>query len=365
MRGNLAEHSAPVLRMPGPALGRASVGSGATYFPTSITGKGRPILGHMPPPKKSTPKPPPADDYTVGTEALVMAPQALLQLPAEIVGIALEQPVYEPNAAEELFQAYLPRLKAIGADRLQFPRLDVSAVSRTLLGVYAFTQIPHVFAIYEAQAAGGQFVLANLDRLRKVTLVLIHAFRKVEAAGALKTAAKVSPELDTESLEVEKRMQKVCEDFFPDDPLVLSLRPGTGYIDRGYDLFGYADVYEQNASAVAGHVQYRATDKDTARSLAGRLLAAVDQSMNEAQKLAFDQLRRTWTLLLAVYFEVQRVGLCGLRYDPAAQDRFPSVYAVGRKGGGRKKAAPEQAPNVPAEPPPAPAAPAEAKPANK
>ena len=132
-------------------------------------------------------------------------------------------------------------------------------------------------------------------------------------------------------------MQRVCEGFYPDDPAVQELSPGTSYLDRAYDLLGYADVYAKRP-AVAGHVAYRETDKADAHRLAGELLAALGKEMNAEQKLAFDLLRRAWTFLKPVYFEVQQVGLAGLRYDPAREQRFPSLYVVGRKGVGRKKA---------------------------
>lgn len=297
--------------------------------------------------KKRSPKHEPPIPYVAGTDPLAVGPPALIHLPAELVGVQPAPPAYDPDTAEALLTAYLPRLKAIPPDRLDFPRVDVDAVSRTLLAVYAFTQVPQLRSLFEAAASAGQFDMVNLERLKEVTLVLIHTFRKAEAAGALKTSAKVPAELDAESLEVEKRLQAVCEGFFPDDPFIQQLRPGTGYIDRAYDLLGYADKYDANSAVVAGHVLYRATDAADARKLAGKLLAAVNTTMNPPQKLAFDQLQRVWTFAVPVYFEVRQLGLAFLRYDPSRDERFPSVYVVGRKGSGRKKASKEEAPTGP------------------
>ncbi len=307
--------------------------------------------------KKRSPKHEPPIPFVAGTDPLAVGPPALIHLPAELVGVQPEPPVYDPETAEALLTAYLPRLKAIPPDRLDFPRVDVDAVSRTLLAVYAFTQVPQIRSLFQAAATAGQFDMVNLERLKEVTLLLIHAFRKAEAAGALKTSAKVPADLDTESLEVEKRLQAVCEGFFPDDLFIQQLRPGTGYIDRAYDLLGYADKYDANSAVVKGHVLYRPTDASDARKLAGKLLATINTEMNPAQKLAFDQLQRVWTFEVPVYFEVRQVGLGLLRYDRSRDERFPSVYTVGRKGSGRKKASKEEAP---AEPPVA-----EGKPGNK
>jgi hypothetical protein len=289
-------------------------------------------------PQKSSPHHDSLTIFTPGFDPLAFGPPALTRLPAVLAGIQLDLPVYEPEAAEALVQANRPRMVAIAADRLDFPRVDVDTVSRALLTAYALTQVPDLLAIYKGAAGAGQFDLANLDHLRDLTLILVHAYHKAGAAEALKTNARVPAELDKESAEVEKRMQKVCEDFFPDDPAIVALRPGTGYVDRAYDLLGYADKYDEKPSIVTGHVQYRATDKDAARKLAGRILAEVDQGRNPAQKRALDLLSRAWTTLKPVYFEVQQVGLAALRYDPVREDRFPSLYVVGRKGQGRKKA---------------------------
>lgn len=275
--------------------------------------------------------------YVAGADPLAVGPPVLMHLAAELVGFQPELPVYDPEVAETLLEAYLPRLKAIPPERLDFPRVDVDAASRALLGVYAFTQAPPVHSILVAQAGAGQFDLANLERLRDATLVLIHVYRKAESAGSFATNAKVPAALDAESLEVEKRLQAVCEAFFPSHPLVIALRPGIGYVDRAYDLLGYADVYVENAAAVSGHVQYRATDVADARRLAGQLLAVLDAGMNPQQQIAIDQLRRVWTFLLAVYFEVRHVGLAALRYEPSREERFPSVYLAGRKSSPRKK----------------------------
>jgi plasmid stabilization system protein ParE len=294
-------------------------------------------------PKKSSPHHEPLAIFTAGTDPLAFGPPALVRLPAELAGAKLELPVYEPKAAEALLDAWHPRLIAISPDRLDFPRVDVDGASRALFTAYALTQVPPMLAIYEAEAKAGSFNLPNLDALRDATMILVHTYYKANAAQALKTSAKVPAELDSQSAEVEARMQKVCEDFFPDDPVIAALRPGIGYVDRAYDLLGYADKYEEQAAVLAGHPQYRAADKDQARKLAGRILAEMDKDMNPAQRQAFDLLRRAWTLVKPIYFEVQQVGLAALRYDPARDERFPSLYTAGRKSPTRKKGSKSQA----------------------
>lgn len=310
----------------------------------------------MPPAKKSSPASPPSPGaYVPGTDPLNVAPAAVAHIAAELAAFAPQPPLYEPKVAAELLVAYRPRLAAIPADRLDFPRVDVDSVCRHLLAVYALTQHPAVRPFYEAAAAQGHFDLANLEHLKSVTLVLLHASRLADAAGAFRNA-KVSADLDAKSAEVEGRLQKVCEHFFGNHPVLGPVlrrySPGTGYLDRAYDLLGYADIYEeQHAIVSTDPLHYRTTDREDARKLAAQILQEIGATMGPEAREAFDLLRRTWTLLKPLYFEVQQIGLAALRYDPQREERFPSLYVVGRKGQGRRKGSAEaSAAGAPAQP---------------
>jgi hypothetical protein len=281
--------------------------------------------------------------HVVGADPLVVAPPAAANIAAALVTFTAQRANYDPQVAADLVIALHPRLSTISPKLLDFPRVDVEAVARAMLDVCSLTHFPPVLALYKAEAAQGQLKLANLDDLRDLALVLLHAFRLADVAGAFRTT-KVSADLDAQSAEVEARIQKQCEHFFMNDatlgPLLIQLRAGTGFLDRAYDLFGYADIYEQKHATVSlDPVFYRATDLADARRLGAQILSEIDASMNQAAREAFDLLKRAWTLLKAVYFEVQQAGLWLLRYDPQREERFPSLYAVGRKGQGRKKAA--------------------------
>lgn len=304
----------------------------------------------MPKPQKTSPQRETAVAYTAGSDPLAFGPSALTSIAAALASFKAEPPAYDPTAAGDILVAYRPRLTAIAADRLDFPRVDVDAVCRALLAVYSFTQFAPVLAVYKAAAAQEQFDMANLAHLREVTLLLLHAYRLADAAGAFRST-KISAELDAESAEVETRIQKVCEHFFGEHavigPVLRQLSPGTGFLNRAYNLLGYADIYEQQHAVVSrDDIHYRDTDLADARRLGAQILAEIGATMTPLAREAFDLLRRTWTLLKPLYFEVQQVGLAGLRYDPLRDERFPSVYTVGRKGQGRKKA--NAAPSAPA-----------------
>lgn len=296
----------------------------------------------------------PAIVYTIGTDPLVFAPPASAGIAAVLASCKPELPTYEPKSAEELLVRYRPRLAAIPPDRLDVPRVDVEAVSRALLAVHAVTQLPPVLAAYERAASAGLFQHENLEHLRALALILMHVYRRADGAGALRTSARVPASLDAESLAVEGRMQTVCEHFLGDHPevgpVLRQLSPGTGFLDRAYDLLGYADIYEQHHGVVSTDpVHFVKTDVADARRLAAQILGLVGAAMTPQAQEAFDLLRRTWTLVKPVYTEVREIGLALLRHDPQRGERFPSLYAVGRKGQGRKKGAKEAAPEGVAE----------------
>ncbi|WP_437669259.1 hypothetical protein [Sorangium sp. So ce131] len=171
---------------------------------------------------------------------------------------------------------------------------------------------------------------------------MIHTYRQADAAGAFRTETKVPAGVDRQAAEVEARMQKVCEHYFDDDPelgpVVRRLSPGTGHLDRANDLLGYAEIYEAQADVMSKDPKhYRATDVADARRLAGEIMSALALVMTPRARASYELLQRAWTLLVALYFEVQTVGLCLLRYDPQRNERFPSLYAAGRAGRPRRR----------------------------
>ncbi|WP_437588473.1 hypothetical protein [Sorangium sp. So ce1000] len=296
----------------------------------------------MAPNKKTSRRQQPASVFVPGTDPLAFAPPAVTTVAAQLAGFTAEPQGYDPEVAEELVAAYRPRLTAITPDRLDVPRIDIEPVCRVLLTVHALTQAPPLLSLYEGAAAQGEFHLDNLDHLKAVALLMLHAYRQADAAGAFTSGAKLSAALDKESAEVESRLQKVCEHFFGDDPevgpVLRRLSPGTGYLDRAYDLLGYADIYQAKLDVVSKDpVHYRATDVADARRLAAQILAVLGAALSPKAREAYDLLQRAWTLAKPLYTEVQELGLRFLRYDPQREARLPSLYVVGRAGQGRKR----------------------------
>jgi hypothetical protein len=81
-----------------------------------------------------------------------------------------------------------------------------------------------------------------------------------------------------------------------------------------------------------------------ARRLATDMMDHLTSELTPQGKAAYLLLVRAWTLLIQVYEEVQAVGLHLQRKAPERFAQFPSLYAAGRPGSGRRKkaAAPEE-----------------------
>lgn len=274
-----------------------------------------------------------------------IAPPAVLNAAASYAGIQLQPAAYDAVAARTALDALRPRLAAINAAELVVPRLDVRAAALAALGVQAFvTQVDSIRERFERLDQIGEFHLANLEDLESAAFVVLLAHSQAEAAGAFQTDAKVPAELVKQAAVLEARMKELCEYKFKRDPeiapLLALLSPGTGHRDLALDLSGYADIYEARAAEVASDTtNYRATDIADARRIAGEILAHLSAALSPKARDAYDLLVRSWTLLLQIYTEVQRVGLCLLRHDPKQNERFPSLFAAGRMGRPKKKKA--------------------------
>lgn len=299
-------------------------------------------------PKKPSGSPKKAPAFAPGNDPLAVAPPVLVELSAKVSALKLEPIPFDPDDAQAFLDAYRPRLNAIGADRLEIARVDIDAVGRALLAVAALVEVPSLRLLYEGAAKTGDFRLENLTHLKALSFIVQLAQRKIDAAGAFASATKIPAELDKASAELEARMQKTAEHYFKEDaeisPMLRRLSPGTGFLDRANDLLGYAQIYELRKDIVSKDpVYYRATDVADAKRLAGLILASLSAEMTPAAREWYDVLRRGWTMLRPVYREVQELGLRFLRLDPRRDERFPSLFVMGRSGQGRKRTKKDEA----------------------
>ena len=272
-----------------------------------------------------------------------LAPAIVLSAAASYAGITPRPPAYDPAVAATFLVAFRPRLDAIQPADLLVPRLDVRAAALAALGVYAFiTQVKSLHARFEKQHAIEEFDIGSIEGLKAAAFLVFLTHAQAEAAGAFATDVKVPADLMQEGIEVEARMQELCEYKFKRDDkiarLLAILRPGSCDRDLAADLLGYADIYLMKPEAVASdETNYRSTDVADARRIAGDILAHVAASMTPKAREAYELMQRAWTLLAQTYFEVQEVGKVLLRRDPRRDEWFPSLYAAGKSGRPRKK----------------------------
>jgi hypothetical protein len=288
-------------------------------------------------------EPPPDPPAVAPAHVARVAPAAVASAATTYASIVLKPAAYDPVVAQGLLETWRPRLAALPYDGLSVPRLDVHAAALAALSVHAFvTQAQTVHARLRKLSDIGEFEIARVEDLKSAAFLVLYTHAQAETAGAFATDAKVPAKLIQEGTEVESRMQELCEYKFKRDPTIAPqlalLSPGTGHRDLATDLLGYADIYQMRpAEAASDTTNYRPTDVESARRIAGEILSYLSAAMSPKAKEAYELLQRAWTLLLQIYFEVQEVGRVLIRHDPKRDERFPSLFAAGRSGRPRKK----------------------------
>lgn len=261
---------------------------------------------------------------------------------------AYAPPVYGPEAGKESLDSLGDELARIGSSEIANLRADTEAATYAALGVAGFVAAPEVNARF-ARLPEEELDMTVVNGLASACFATLYALAEARAAGALESEAKVAPEVAAEAAEVEGRMQALCEYYFSDDreigPELDRLRPGVGHRDLANDLLGYARICSLRPDVVkADQKHYRATDVGRARALAGILIQALSAAMTPRARVAYDNYTRAWTLLCRRYDEVRAAGLWLFRADPARDERFPSLFAMGRLNSGRPRKTPEAAP---------------------
>ncbi|WP_437326127.1 hypothetical protein [Sorangium sp. So ce381] len=250
-------------------------------------------------------------------------------------------PIYSPAAGKKAIEALAAELDRLAEADLVTVRLDVEAATVAALGVVGFVSSPDVRAHF-ARLPREDFDITHLDELELVCFAALHALAEARAAGALTTDARLPVELVSEAMEIEGRMQALCEYHLSDDPVIKPeldrLRPGTGHRDLANDLLGYARIYELRAGVVKDDRKlYRAGDAARARELAGVMVQRRSTAMTPKAREAYGRYVRVWTLLCRRYDEVRATALWLWRRNARVQERFPSLFAAGRPNSGRPR----------------------------
>jgi hypothetical protein len=302
-------------------------------------------------PKRSV-TPEPADDQEPSILTFAALPSDIVSSRVALLGVELRPPAYDRVQAEQALERLRPRLLGLRGDQLKQARgvqLDTAALAA--LNVYALcTQVDAIGDRLNALASVGEFQLSNIDELMSLAFVVLLLLEEADTDSVYATTAKVSASLYTQALELEARMQELCEYVFRRDeeiaPMLAHLRPGSGYADLARDLLGYARIYEMRPQEVARDgVNYRESDPQDARRIAGEIRAQLSASLSSRGKTTRDLLERSWTALLDVYSEVREACLYLLRHDASRDAWIPSLFAISRGGG-----APRRSPAEPGRP---------------
>lgn len=233
------------------------------------------------------------------------------------------------------------RIRALPAAEVKPINADVGEAALLAIGVAARVNEAPLYPRFEA-ISGAEFKLANVRDLTDVAWAAKHAAIVADRLRAAGSEAKIPATLLKQATEIEGRMQRCCEYYFSDDPVlgveVARLSPGTGHRDLAEDLLGYAAIYEQRMAVIEhDRKHFRAGDLADARTAAKQIFDILAASLSSEARVAADDHARAWTLLSQVYGEVRAAGLFIERADAASPHRYPSLHTAGRDPGGRPK----------------------------
>jgi len=249
---------------------------------------------------------------------------------------------YDPSLGKTALEHFSVRLAALDPHELVASRIDVEAAALASLATYARATAPALRARFQKQHDAGEFDIANLDDLEDLAFAVLFAYAEASAFRAADTGAKLPAALVERALEIEERMQALCEYHFRDDPEIAAeldrLRPGSGHRDLASDLNGYARIYELRRDIVAlDRKHYREADVEDARAVAGVIFNLLNDNSTSKARMAQDTLLRAWTLLERSYDEVRAVGLHLLRHNQDKHRFFPSLFVAAKNLPASKK----------------------------
>jgi hypothetical protein len=249
---------------------------------------------------------------------------------------------YDPSLGKLALTNLAPRLKALQAEEIFGTRVDLEAAALAALATYARATAPALRSRFQKQHEIGEFDITHLDDLEDLAFAVLFAHAEASVFRAAESGAKLPAALVERAIEIEERMQALCEYHFRDDPEIAAeldrLRPGSGHRDLASDLNGYARIYEiRRDTVILDKKHYRDTDMDDARAVAGVILNLLSAGSSSKARIAQDTLSRAWTLLCRSYDEVRAVGLHFLRHNQEKHRFFPSLFVAAKNIPSRKR----------------------------
>lgn len=270
-----------------------------------------------------------------------------------LAALAVPDSVDEQTGAAAL-RRLRPRLMELAAAEVVPLTLNLRAAALAALGVYGLIEASGLRGRLEALGRLGEFDLEQLQLLPDLARATFYCRRKLEQASALLSDAMVPAALASRGQELRRRMLKLLDFYFEDDPQVAPkldfIRRGTGYQDLAEDLLGLAEQYREHKARLRGTQDYyKASDEKDAARLAAELLSwlsgdAAGGSADPELAAHSDLGARASLLLVRAYDEVTAAAAYLCRKDPALAARFQSLYTLSRSRAAAPDAAPSPSP---------------------
>lgn len=238
----------------------------------------------------------------------------------------------DPSKASLAFDEMLPLLDA--QTDMRRANTDINKAVVVAAAVGRMVKQAEIFAAF-ASLPANHFDIRHVERLESTSLANWHVLLALSNARALSSGARIPDTVVADAMGLKQTMVKVLDYYLghlPDISKILAdIRGGRGYVDLASDLVRLAELYEMYAATLAvDTVRYQASDRETA----GRLAHAIHQVLGDGRhsdaEYWSDYLARAWSLLVITYDEVSAAGRWLFRHADG-EDRFPSLYAVGRQ----------------------------------
>jgi hypothetical protein len=248
-------------------------------------------------------------------------------------------PGHEATAAAAL-ERVRPLLAAIPAAEVVAPSLNLRVAALAALGIYGLIESLALRPRLLLQASIGELDITQLEQLPDLAWATFYTRLKVEQATALRSGAMVPAALVTRGQELRRRMLKLLDFHFEDDPQVMPkldyIRRGAGYQDLAEDLLSLVEQYQNfQATLQLTPVHYRPSDEQDAASTAAEIIAWLGGDaaggVGDTELLQYSDLAsRAGQLLLRAYDEVAAAARYLCRKDPTLAGRFQSLYTLSR-----------------------------------
>jgi hypothetical protein len=260
-----------------------------------------------------------------------------------LLRIQTHMPDTTTNAMKEAFDRLLPALRAIPADQVKKPKVDL-----TIAGGRVLAALPR-FNKYAADLKALPHTSAQLiDELGDRALAMLWAYSSYRGVPQEPSSL---PALFDRGSELRKRLLAAADFLVADGKLpasfVAEVREGSGYADLARDLLALGGLFESRERTAQLDAIAPKALVDEGLEVAGRMAVAVGArgQAGAAEEPEVVQMRdRTYTYFSEAFDEA-RTGLAYLRAKQGDADEIlPSVFAGRRTATREEVPAPAPAP---------------------